>query len=49
MINSSFSISVREQNNLNNRVYSQISQISNETNEWLRERAILAFIKNDTH
>jgi len=45
-INSTFSISVLDQNNLINKVYPEISHLSNKSNEWLRERAILA-PKND--
>ncbi|XP_044019694.1 ATP-dependent DNA helicase pif1-like [Aphidius gifuensis] len=46
-ITSTFAISVLDQNNLINKVYPEISQLSNKSNEWLRERAILA-PKNDT-
>ena len=45
-INSTFAISVLDQNNLINKVYPEISHLSNKSNEWLRERAILA-PKND--
>ncbi|XP_044010203.1 uncharacterized protein LOC122853855 [Aphidius gifuensis] len=46
-ITSTFAISVLDQNNVINKVYLEISQLPNKSNEWLRERAILA-PKNDT-
>ncbi|XP_022182680.1 uncharacterized protein LOC111042398 [Myzus persicae] len=46
-INSTFAISVLDQNNLINKVYPEISHLFNKSNEWPRERAILA-PKNDT-
>jgi len=41
-INSTFAISVLDQNDLINKVNPEISHLSNKSNEWLRERAILA-------
>lgn len=45
VISSTFAILVLHQNNLINKVYPEISHLSNKSNEWLRERAILV-IKN---
>jgi hypothetical protein len=41
-INSTFTISILDQNNLINKVYPEISNFSNKSNEWLRERIIFA-------
>jgi len=46
-IDSTFAILVHEENDIINKVYLKISLISNEFNEWLCDRAILA-PKNDT-